>query len=75
MNFGQYSEPYNITTDVLVDAWLKMWPTAVDDKGLNASRRIDHIFVDPDLNIDSCEYIDWDEVESDHPAGTAVISL
>jgi len=74
MNFRQYSEPYNITTDVLVDAWLKMWPTAVDDDGLNATNRIDHIFVDPDLNIDSCEYIDWEEVESDHPAGTAVIS-
>ncbi len=78
MNFRQYSEAYNITTDVandgLVDAWLKMWPTAVDDNGLNASRRIDHIFVDPDLNIDNCEYIDWIEVESDHPAGTATIS-
>ncbi|MHA1475217.1 MAG: endonuclease/exonuclease/phosphatase family protein [Promethearchaeota archaeon] len=74
MNFRQYSEPYNITTDVLVDAWLKMWPTAVDDNGLNASGRIDHIFVDPDLNIDSCEYIDWEEVESDHPACSAVIS-
>ena len=74
MNFRQYSEPYNITTDVLVDAWLKMWPTAVDDNGLNASRRVDHIFVDPDLNIDSCEYIDWEEVESDHPACSATIS-
>jgi endonuclease/exonuclease/phosphatase family metal-dependent hydrolase len=74
MNFRQYSEPYNITTDVLVDAWLKMWPTAVDDNGLNASRRVDHIFVDPDLNIDRCEYIDWIEVESDHPACTATIS-
>ena len=76
MNFRQYSEPYNITTDVLVDAWLKMWPTAVDDNGLNASRRIDHIFVDPDLNIVNCEYIEWERAgrASDHPAGTAVIS-
>jgi len=75
MNFRQYSEAYNITTSVLVDAWLEKWgEDAVDDNGLNASRRIDHIFVDPDLNIDSCEYIDWIEVESDHPAGTAVIS-
>ncbi|QEE15734.1 endonuclease/exonuclease/phosphatase family protein [Promethearchaeum syntrophicum] len=74
MNFRQYSEPYNITTNVLVDAWLDIWPKAVDDNGLNASRRIDHIFVDPDLNIDSCEYIDWIEIESDHPAGTAVVS-
>jgi len=79
MNFKQDSEAYNITTDVanngLVDAWLKMWGlTAVDDNGLNASRRIDHIFVDTDLDIDSCEYIDWEEVESDHPACSATIS-
>jgi len=52
-----------------------MWgPTAVDDNGLNASRRIDHIFVDPDLNIVNCEYIDWIKLESDHPACSAVIS-
>ena len=74
MNFRQYSEPYNLTTDVLVDAWLEMWPTAVDDNGLNASSRIDHIFVDPDLDIVSCEYIDWIEVQSDHPACSATIS-
>ncbi|MHA1720119.1 MAG: endonuclease/exonuclease/phosphatase family protein, partial [Promethearchaeota archaeon] len=80
MNFRQYSEAYNITTDVanggLVDAWLEMWPTAVDDDGLNASRRIDHIFVDPDLDIINCEYIDWDSLvrESDHPACSAIIS-
>ncbi len=78
MNFRQYSEPYNITTDVanggLVDAWLEMWPTAVDDNGLNASSRIDHIFVHPDLDIVNCEYIDWIELESDHPACSAVIT-
>jgi len=59
-----------------VDAWLKMWPTAVDDDGLNATNRIDHIFVDPDLNIDKCEYIEWDRLvrQSDHPACLATIS-
>ncbi|MHA1745408.1 MAG: endonuclease/exonuclease/phosphatase family protein [Promethearchaeota archaeon] len=76
-NFRQNSEAYNLTTDVLVDAWLHEWPTAVDDNGLNASRRIDHIFVHPDLTILSCEYIDWDSEirESDHPACAAVIQL
>jgi len=74
-NFRQNSEAYNVTTAVLVDAWLHEWPTAVDDMGLNASRRIDHIFVDPGLNIVSCEYIDWDSDprQSDHPACAAVI--
>ena len=76
-NFRQNSEAYNLTTDVLVDAWLHEWPTAVDDNGLNASRRIDHIFVHPDLTILSCDYIDWESEirESDHPACAAVIQL
>ncbi|MHA1112292.1 MAG: endonuclease/exonuclease/phosphatase family protein [Promethearchaeota archaeon] len=77
-NFRQYSEAYNATTAglfPLVDAWLDQWgPTAIDDLGLNATRRIDHIFFSPDLTSDitECRYADWTDDphdrQSDHPA-------
>jgi endonuclease/exonuclease/phosphatase family metal-dependent hydrolase len=70
-NFRENSEPYNLTTDVLVDAWLDQWPSGVDDDSVNASSRIDHIFLgalNPGLNIVDCRYVEWIRVESDHPA-------
>lgn len=72
-NFRENSEPYNLTTDVLVDAWLDQWPSGVDDESVNASSRIDHIFADPGLNIVDCRYVEWIRVESDHPACWAEI--
>ncbi|MBN2156447.1 MAG: endonuclease/exonuclease/phosphatase family protein [Candidatus Lokiarchaeota archaeon] len=73
-NFRQDSEAYNLTTAVLVDAWLNQWPTGIDDWGVNATRRIDHIFVGTDLSITACRYEDWEETQSDHPACWATIS-
>ena len=72
-NFRENSEPYNLTTDVLVDAWLDEWPSGVDDNSVNASSRIDHIFTDPGLNIVDCRYVEWIQVQSDHPACWAEI--
>ena len=72
-NFRPNSEPYNLTTDVLDDSWWLKWPTGVDDQGDNNSRRIDHIFVSPGLDISDCQY-EYDP-QSDHPAYWADIQL
>ena len=42
-------------------------------KSLQPTNQIDPIFIHPDLDIVSCEYIDWIEIESDHPACAAVL--
>jgi len=73
-NFREGSDAYGNVTTQLVDAWVDQWPTRVDDTGLNASRRIDHLFVSPDFTIDECRYDDWEETQSDHPAGWVEVS-
>ncbi|MHA1522403.1 MAG: endonuclease/exonuclease/phosphatase family protein [Promethearchaeota archaeon] len=73
-NFREGSDGYGNVTSQLVDAWVDQWPTRVDDLGLNASRRIDHLFISPDLTIDECRYDDWIETQSDHPAGWVEVS-
>ncbi len=73
-NFREGSDAYGNVTSQLVDAWVQQWPSRVDDTGLNASRRIDHLFVSPDFTIDECRYEDWEEIESDHPAGWVEVS-
>ncbi|MHA1672782.1 MAG: endonuclease/exonuclease/phosphatase family protein [Promethearchaeota archaeon] len=73
-NFREGSNGYGNVTSQLVDAWVQQWPSRVDDTGLNASRRIDHLFVSPDLTIDECRYEDWEETQSDHPAGWVEVS-
>ncbi|MHA1451103.1 MAG: endonuclease/exonuclease/phosphatase family protein [Candidatus Hodarchaeales archaeon] len=66
-NFRPLSSPYNLTTAVLNDSWLVKWPTGIQPGvEFNASRRIDHIFVSPSLNVTDSRFIVCDE--SDHPA-------
>ncbi len=65
-NFGPFSEPYNLTTDVLDDSWWVRWPTGSDTLGYNNSRNIDHIFVSSGTTISECQYVQ--NSQSDHPA-------
>ena len=73
-NFREGTNAYGNVTSQLVDAWVHQWPSRVDDTGLNASRRIDHLFVSSDLTIDECRYEDWGRTQSDHPAGWVDVS-
>ncbi len=68
-NFREGSEGYNVTTTHFVDPWVEMWPSRVDDQGVNATRRIDFMFLTNDFTILDCRYEDWNRIESDHPAG------
>ncbi|MFW9802307.1 MAG: endonuclease/exonuclease/phosphatase family protein [Candidatus Thorarchaeota archaeon] len=65
-NFRPFSEPYNITTAVLEDSWWVRWPTGINSQGENNTRRIDHIFLSPGLDVSDCRYVT--DPQSDHPA-------
>jgi len=65
-NFRPFTEPYNLTTDILDDSWWVKWPTGVNSLGENNSRQIDHIFLSPGTTVSECEYIT--DPQSDHPA-------
>jgi endonuclease/exonuclease/phosphatase family metal-dependent hydrolase len=65
-NFRPNSEPYNITTAVLEDSWWVRWPSGVSSQGENNTRRIDHIFLSPGLDVSDCGYVM--DPQSDHPA-------
>lgn len=65
-NFRPFSEPYNVTTDVLEDSWYVKWPSGTNSLGENNSREIDHIFLSSGTTVSDCEYIT--DPQSDHPA-------
>lgn len=65
-NFRPDTQQYQITRQVLDDAWLLKWPTGVDDQGVNPLRRIDHVFVSPGMQITGVWYLAGPA--SDHPA-------
>lgn len=81
-NFEPWSLQYNITTTVLVDAWLAVWPTGIDDTGYNGltfnwanpHSRIDYIFVSSDLSLTDCRVI-TEAHSSDHMPVTASIQI
>jgi endonuclease/exonuclease/phosphatase family metal-dependent hydrolase len=65
-NFGLYSEPYNLTTNVLDDSWWVKWPTGTNSFGVDQIGQVDHIFLSPGISVTDCEYIE--DPQSDHPA-------
>ena len=70
-NFDPGSEQYQLTTNLLEDAWLLKWPSGVDDLGGNPTDRIDHVFVSPGTKVSDARFID--SPASDHPALWVVI--
>ncbi|MFW9911365.1 MAG: endonuclease/exonuclease/phosphatase family protein [Candidatus Thorarchaeota archaeon] len=72
-NFRPNSEPYNVTTAVLEDSWWVRWPSGISSQGENNTRRIDHIFISPGLDVSDCGYVT--DPQSDHPAYWADIQL
>ncbi len=70
-NFQPETDQYAVTTAVLDDAWLRRWPDGTDDQGTQPSRRIDHVFISPNMQVEDVRYID--SPASDHPAVTAAL--
>ncbi|MBN1329865.1 MAG: endonuclease/exonuclease/phosphatase family protein [Candidatus Heimdallarchaeota archaeon] len=81
-NFRPWTEPYNITTGVINDAWLLFWPTGIDDLGYtgltnnwqNPTGRIDYIFISPEITLSDCRVV-RDAYSSDHMPVTVTITV
>ncbi len=73
-NSRENSTFYNASVSVLQDTWLSVYPTGIDDSGLNMTRRIDHIFVSQEFSVESAIYIPNPESQTDHPVYWVTIS-
>jgi len=69
-NLRGWEEPYLLIAEHYKNAWMDVYPTGVDDQGLDMSGegRIDHIFVSPHLQIHDPVYVLPPDSRTDHPA-------
>jgi endonuclease/exonuclease/phosphatase family metal-dependent hydrolase len=65
-NFRPDTAQYQLTTSTLADSWLLRWPQGNENQGIDPARRIDHIFVSPDIHVAESVYLPGPQ--SDHPA-------
>jgi endonuclease/exonuclease/phosphatase family metal-dependent hydrolase len=65
-NFTPDGEQYELTTAMLDDAWMLVWPEGRDARGFNPDQRIDHVFLTPGTQVSEARYIL--DPQSDHPA-------
>jgi endonuclease/exonuclease/phosphatase family metal-dependent hydrolase len=75
-NLRGWEDPYILIDEALKNAWMDVYPTGIDDDGLDMSgeNRIDHIFVSPHLNVSDPIYILPPDSWTDHPVHWAQIS-
>lgn len=69
-NFRPDTEQYALTTQTLVDAWASAGGQP-DAAWLDPARRIDHIFVSPDVTVEEAHYLETEA--SDHPPLLATV--
>jgi len=69
-NLRGWEDPYLLIAEHYKNAWMDVYPTGVDDQGLDMSgeERIDHIFVSPHLQIHDPVYLLPPDSHTDHPA-------
>jgi len=65
-NFRPDTDQYRLTTASLRDAWLLGWPQSNQSQGIDASDRIDYLFISPEMQIIQSRFLTGPE--SDHPA-------
>ena len=75
-NLRGWEEPYLLIDELYKNAWIDVYPTGIDENGLDMSgeNRIDHIFVSPHLEVRKPVYILPPESWTDHPVHWAEIS-
>lgn len=75
-NLRGWEEAYLVIDAVYKNAWIDVYPSGIDDSGLDMSgrNRIDHILVSPHLSVTDPVYLLPPESWSDHPAHWAEIS-
>lgn len=76
-NLHESDPAYQLIAAHLKNAWLSVYPSGVDENGLDMSgdRRIDHIFVSPDIQVESAFYVPPPESHTDHPVHWAALRL
>jgi endonuclease/exonuclease/phosphatase family metal-dependent hydrolase len=65
-NFRPATAQFDLTIQVLQDAWLLRWGEGPDAQGMLHDERIDHVFLSPGLVVDAARYVE--SAASDHPA-------
>jgi endonuclease/exonuclease/phosphatase family metal-dependent hydrolase len=75
-NLRGWEEPYLLIDEKYKNAWMDVYPSGIDDDGLDMSGdiRIDHIFVSPHFKVSNPIYLLPPESWTDHPAHWAQIS-
>lgn len=76
-NLRGWEEPYLLIDEKYKNAWIDVYPTGINDDGLDMSgeNRIDHIFVSPNFTVGNPIYLLPPESWTDHPAHWAEIAL
>ena len=74
-NLRGWEEPYLLIDELYKNAWMDVYPTGIDENGLDMSgeNRIDHIFVSQHLGVRNPVYILPPESWTDHPVHWAEI--
>jgi endonuclease/exonuclease/phosphatase family metal-dependent hydrolase len=69
-NLRGWEVPYLLIDEFYKNAWTDVYPTGIDDNGLDMSgdNRIDHIFVSPHFVVKNPVYLLPPESRTDHPA-------
>ncbi len=70
-NFRPVTDQYKLTTEMLDDSWVLRWSPDIDEREIDPSDRIDHIFVSPGTTVVDSQYLT--DPQSDHPAMTTEI--
>jgi endonuclease/exonuclease/phosphatase family metal-dependent hydrolase len=75
-NLRNNEEAYQMIDAVFKNAWIDRYPTGISSDGVDMSgtKRIDHIFVSPELNVEQAIYVLAPDSYTDHPVHWAVIS-
>ena len=85
-NSRQSSDAYAVVAEVLSDSWLQLYPDGVgaahpawpgdgpEENTLDMERRIDHVFVSGDFNVEETYNVLAPDSETDHPAHWSILS-
>jgi endonuclease/exonuclease/phosphatase family metal-dependent hydrolase len=75
-NLRGWEDPYLYIDETYKNAWMDVYPSGIDDDGLDMSgiNRIDHIFVSPHITVRNPIYLLPPESWTDHPTHWAELS-
>jgi endonuclease/exonuclease/phosphatase family metal-dependent hydrolase len=74
-NLRENEVAYQMIDEVYTNAWMEVYPSGISDDGVDMSgtKRIDHIFISPHLNVRAPVYLLAPDSATDHPAHWAEV--